>query len=350
MDNMTQQLPEINQEFIDTILCDLIKGQTCMSSSQQTIVEPTPGSIYARDQDSIEAAGKTGPVVFEGEVLRGGCQTGENQYISDNGKLRYSLKDEVLTVTGICTRHQLTITGFKMAEQSLGIRLCAGFGKEVAIVVNTAQSMWDYVVAFKGIAANVAKYLLKSDSGSRFYGKVTLVSTRYLWTQSHGTFYQPEQFAKAAGELDGMGTETRMIFYALVNAMKHFTKDNGLKKEIILITDGLPSDKGQADTMLALTKNLNQNIARNSQGCKDYCVKIHTFALADGLDYLKDLAEATEGSFHRPASVLEFKKQLLKVCNEGEEVFPGDLDNEIHCSKINKMHDDSDAPSATNQC
>lgn len=32
MDNMTQQLPEINQEFIDTILCDLIKGQTCMSS------------------------------------------------------------------------------------------------------------------------------------------------------------------------------------------------------------------------------------------------------------------------------------------------------------------------------
>ncbi len=345
MDNITQQLPEINQELIDTYLCDLIQGQTCSSSFPQSLIDRVPGIIFAKDQDIIEAAGKTGPVVFDGEVLRGGCQIGENQYISDNGKLRYSLKDEVLTVTGTCTRHQLTITGFKVAEQGLGIRLCTEFGREVAIVVNTEQSMWDYVVAFKGIAANVAKYLLKSDSNSCFYGKVTLVSTRYLWTQSHGTFYQPEPFAKAAGELDVIDTDTRMIFYALISAMKHFTKDNGLKKEIILITDGLPSDKGKADTMLALTKNLNRNIARNSQDCKDYCVKIHTFALADGLDYLKDLAEATEGSFHRPASVLDFKKQLLKVCNEGEDAFPGDLDNEIHYSKVNKMHDDSDDPS-----
>lgn len=344
MDNMPQQLPEINQELFDTLLCDLIKGQTCTSSSPQTIVEPTPGIIYAKDRDTIDAAGKAGPVVFDGEVLRGGCQTGENQYISDNGRVRYSLGGDVLTVTGACTGHQLTITGFDVAERSLGIRLCTGFGREVAIVVNTVQSMRDYVMAFKGIAANVAKYILKSDSDSRFYGKVTLVSTRYLWTQSQGTFYQPEPFAKAASELDVIGTETRMIFYSLVTAMRHFTKDNGLKKEVILITDGLPSDKGQADRVLALTKNLNQNIARNSGDCRDYCVKIHTFALADGLDYLQDLSMATEGVFHRPASVIDFKRQLLQLCNEGQDVFPGDLDNEIHYSKINKMHDDSDDP------
>lgn len=342
MSSVTEQLPEINQELIDTFLCDLIQGQTCTSSSPQTVIEHVPGIIFANDQDTIQAEGKSGPVVFDGMVLRGGCQSGENQYISDDGKLSYRLEGDVLTVTGICTRHKLTISGFSAEKRSLGIKLCTGFGREVAVVVNTVKSMWDYVVAFKDIAASVAKYILRPDSDPPFYGKVTLISTRYLWTQSCGTFYQPEKFCAAAQELNVIDTETRMIFYALINAMKHFTKDNGLTKEVILITDGLPSDKSQTETMLALTKNLNQNIARNSQGCKEYCVRIHTFALADGLDYLRDLSEATEGVFHRPASIREFKNQLLCLCNGGQDVSPEDLDNEIHCSKTHKMYDDSD--------
>lgn len=338
MNENSSQLPEINQELFDQLLKDLMQGQTCDPHSQEVVIQPTPQAIQARDGDTIEATDGS-YVLFAGERLRGGCLDTDGTYISDNGKLKYTLQDQSLQVQSVCTGQSITITNFNKEQQSLGIKLCPEMGKEVAIVINSVSSAVDYVVAFKDIARNVAKHILKSEDDSPFYGKVTLVNTRYLWTESLGTFYDEEEFARTTSQISTTNTETRMLFYALLTAMRHFTKNNRLKKEIYLVTNGLPSDTKQQEAVLSLTQTLNRNITRNEMGCTDYCVRIHTFALAQGLDYLKELAQTTGGTFHEATSVLEFKKQLLLVSNDGNQVHPGELNNEIHYSKANKVWD-----------
>ena len=339
MNENSNQPPEINQEILDSLLKDLMQGQTCGPQSQQIVIQPSPQAIQARDGDTIDAGERTGFVVLDGERLRGGCLSTDGTYISDNGKFQYTLQEQSLQVQAVCTGHAITITNFSQEQQGLGIKLCPEMGKEVSIVINSAASAQDFVAAFKRIARNVARHILKPEDKPRFYGKITLVSTSYLWTESLGTFYDEEEFTGAANQISTKNTETRMLFYALLTAMRHFTKNNRLKKEIYLITDGLPSDTKQQEAVLSLTQTINRNITRDDAGCTDYCVRIHTFALAQGLGYLKELAQTTGGTFHETTDVLEFKRQLLTLSNDGNPVHPGEMNNEIHYSKANKLWD-----------
>ena len=90
--------------------------------------------------------------------------------------------------------------------------------------------------------------------------------------------------------------------------------------------------------MLYLTKNLNRNIVQNSGGSKKNWVTIHTLALSKNLNALKELTLAPGGNFYEPSSTYEFKKLLLRLCNNGKDVDPREI-NVIVPSKTHKIYD-----------
>lgn len=94
--------------------------------------------------------------------------------------------------------------------------------------------------------------------------------------------------------------------------------------------------------ILKLTQDLNQNITRNSGGCKDNCVKIHTIALAPNLEFLQKLASVTGGQFYHASNVFDFKKQLLTLSADGKPFDMRELDNVIRPSEIHKLWDPDD--------
>ncbi len=51
------------------------------------------------------------------------------------------------------------------------------------------------------------------------------------------------------------------------------------------------------------------------------------------------LAEATEGNFYEPNSIYEFKKELLKLSNDGKDVDPAEFKGIIVPSKTHKIYD-----------
>ena len=128
-------------------------------------------------------------------------------------------------------------------------------------------------------------------------------------------------------------------------AVENFIKDNKLKKELYLISDNEESDLQNADTMLALTKNLNRNISVQSKGCLDNCVKVHCFSVENCFDFMRDLALATGGNFYHTNSSYEFKKQILTEVSGGK-FDPKKIGTEIHHSKTHKIdpHDPSHSP------
>lgn len=341
METIGTDSPELNEDFINRQLYRLITGPNCEKSQMRQIHTPSAGLIYVRDKDTVDGS-RSGRIMFEGQVLRGGIREGDGQYLSDDRSFRYQLGEGSLTVTSVCTQQSITVTNFSRESQSLGINLSDKPEREVAIVLNLAKSMGEYVVAFKDIAPYVAAHILKPTLAPPIYAKVTLVTFTSLSKDDRGTFYKVDDFVRAVNGLKVLDSQTRMMNYALINGMANFTKDNKLRKEVILIADGLPDDPQNMERMLQLTQNLNQNIARNSGGCKDNCVKIHTIALAPDLEFLQKLAAVTEGQFFHAGNVFDFKKQLLSLCAGGKPFDMRELDNVIRPSKNHKMWDPDD--------
>lgn len=341
METIGTDSPELNEDFINQQLRRLISGPDCDEPRMGRMYKPSQGLIYVRDKDTVDGS-RSGRIMFEGQVLRGGIREGDGQYLSDDRSFRYQLGEGSLTVTSVCTQQSITVTNFSRESQSLGINLSDKPEREVAIVLNLAKSMGEYVVAFKDIAPYVAAHILKPTLAPPIYAKLTLVTFTSLSKDDRGTFYKVDDFVRAVNGLKVLDSQTRMMNYALINGMANFTKDNKLRKEVILIADGLPDDPQNMERMLQLTQNLNQNIARNSGGCKDNCVKIHTIALAPDLEFLQKLAAVTEGQFFHAGNVFDFKKQLLSLCAGGKPFDMRELDNVIRPSKNHKMWDPDD--------
>lgn len=333
--------PELNEDFINQQLYRLITGPSCEKSQMQQVHTPSSGLIYVRDKDTVDGS-RSGRIMFEGQVLRGGIREGDGLYLSDDRSFRYQLGDGSLTVTSVCTQQSITVTNFSRESQRLGINLSDKPEREVAIVLNLAKSMGEYVVAFKDIAPYVAANILKPTAVPPVYAKLTLVTFTSLSRDDRGTFYSVDDFVQVVNGLTVLDSQTRMMNYALINGMANFTKDNKLRKEVILIADGLPDDPQNMEKMLQLTQNLNQNITRNSGGCKDNCVKIHTIALAPNLTFLQRLAAVTEGQFFHAGNAFDFKKQLLSLSSDGKPFDMRELDNVIRPSKSHKMWDPDD--------
>ena len=174
------------------------------------------------------------------------------------------------------------------------------------------------------------------------YAKITLVTFSYPQVLDLGTFYDANNFADALGRAKGLNSVDVVFNHALIKAMQNFTKDNGLKKEVYLITNGTPGDMLKAEKMLALTQNLNANIVKNSKDDTDNRVKIHSFALSKDLNFLKKVAQITGGTYNEASNVYDFKKQILSISNDGKPFDMRELNNEIRPSKTHKINDNND--------
>ena len=340
----------IDEAYVDKALSALIYDKTCEDKSDKTkaerIILPAKGAINASNATVIDSAkytdAKTRAIAFLGEILHGGIYDAkQGVYMSANRRFSYALKNDSnadtkdikgrLEVKAICEKQGFTITNFSNGD--FGLNLSQNPTKEVAIVVNFSNSMWRYTGALKDIAPYLAKHILRENQ----YAKITLVTFSYPQVLDLGTFYDTQSFINALNKAKGLDSVDVVFNHALIKAMQNFTKDNGLKKEIYLITNGKPGDMLKAEKMLALTQNLNANIVKNTKDNADNRVKIHTFALSKDLDFLKKVSQITGGTYNETNNVYDFKKQILSVSNDGKPFDMRELNNEIRPSKTNKI-------------
>ena len=338
---------KINEAYMDKALHTLIYGETCEDKSDRAkaerIIIPAQGVINVKNNSTIDTAkytdAKTRAIAFLGDILHGGIyDTKQNLYISADRRFSYALNDSTLEIKAICEKQAFTLINFTNGD--FGLHLSKNPTKEVAIVINFNNSMWRYTGAFKDIASFVAKHILGEKD--KQYAKISLITFSYLWQQDLGTFYDTKSFANALSTAKGMESDTVVFNAALIKAMQNFTKDNGLKKEIYLITNGTPGDMRNAEKMLALTQNLNANIVKNTKDNVDNRVKIHTFALSPNLGFLKKVAQITGGTYNEANNAYDFKKQLLTLSNDGKPFDMRELDNEIRPNKTHKIYDPDD--------
>ena len=125
--------------------------------------------------------------------------------------------------------------------------------------------MQKYNAALKEIAPFIAQNIFKDGQN---YAKISLVYFSGLDSTELGTFYDEQSFTKALNKIKSKNSQTKMLNLSLIKAMSNFTKDNGLTKEIYLISNAKPSDMQNSQKVLTLTQNLNQNIVKNSKNIR----------------------------------------------------------------------------------
>ncbi|WP_289180965.1 hypothetical protein [Helicobacter japonicus] len=335
--NPSAKIPEVDEKLIDIMLSRLIYGVKC--DEMAMISHFDPSVLWVKDKDKIniqKIQDKIRYLRFAGRILSGGIASGNSTYTSPSRDFSYTLNGTDLEVTSICDKQHLVLSNYDKEKEPYNLKLRAKPAKEVAIVINVANSMKDYIFEFKDIAPLIAKHILEEDKES--YAKITLVSFSDYDVKDYDDVFSTKEFVENTKKLKALKSYSRFVNYALIQAMSHFTKDNGLKKEIFLITDGNPDDMGSVEKMLYLTKNLNRNIVQNSGGSKKNWVTIHTLAVRKNLNALKILTLARGGNFYEPSSTYEFKKLLLRLCNNGKDVDPREI-NVIVPSKTHKIYD-----------
>lgn len=338
----------IDEAYIDKELHALIYGADCSCGAQATPRSALPKStINASNNSTIDSTKytdtKSRTIAFNGNVLYGGIfdnTSNANLYLSADRRISYALTNGTLDngtleIKAICEKQSFVITNFHNGD--FNIYLSKNPTKEVAIALNVNTSMKGYIEAFKEIAPFVAKHIL--GDREKQYAKISLITFSYSWVYDLGTFYNPQEFISALEKAKGIESDTVVFNHALIKSMKNFTKDNGLKKEVYLITNGSPGDMLKAEKMLAMTKNLNANITKNTQTNADNRVKIHAFALSPNLEFLKNIAKITGGTYNEANNSYDFKKQILTLSNGGKPFDMRKLDNQIRPSKTNKIYD-----------
>ncbi|MGI0406369.1 hypothetical protein ACRE1U_03545 [Helicobacter himalayensis] len=332
-------IPEVDENLIKNTLPNLIYGFEC--NQMQKVSHFDSSVLWVKDKDKVNVqniSNKFRYIRFAGEILNGGIWDAQAQaYVSANRQFMYFLKGSNLIVQSVCDKQQFFLSNYDKQSDNLHLKLRTKPTKEIAIVLNVANSMRDYVLAFKEIAPSLAKHIFKE--GEDVYAKITLVSFSSNDIKDFDDVFNAQDFTKDVNTLQTTNTQSQMINYALIKAMSHFTKDNGLKKEIYLISDSGLNDAHNAQRMLKLTKNLNDNSVFNSKGTKENWVKIHTFSLKQNIAFLENLSKETEGNFYAPKSIYDFKKTLLNLSNDGKDVDPSEIHNAIIPSKTHKIYD-----------
>ena len=344
----------INDTYIDKALHSLIYGVDCSEGEIAEQRALPKGAINANDKSTIDTAkyadAKSRTIAFNGVVLKGGIfdstqkDNAQNLYLSPDRKISYAINGNTLEVKAICQKIGFTLTNFTNGD--FGINLSHNPTKEVAIALNVNKSMSRYIDALIDIAPYLAKHIL-GDTQNEF-AKISLVTFSYIRVADLGTFYDAPSLANALYSAKGIDSKDNIVNVALIEAMKNFTKDNGLKKEVYLITNGGADDPHKEEKMLTMTKNLNANIVKNSKTNADNRVKIHIFALKPfqslktqkaNIEFLQNLAKTTGGTYNEANNAYDFKKQILTLSNDGKPFDMRELDNKIRPSKNHKIYD-----------
>lgn len=338
----------IDETYINKELHALIYGADCSCGAQATPRSASPKStINASNNSTIDSTKytdtKSRAIAFGGSVLYGGIfdnTSNANLYLSADRRISYALTNGTLDngtleIKAICEKQNFKISNFRNGD--FGIYLSKNPTKEVAIALNVNTSMKGYIEAFKEIAPFVAKHIL-GDREKQF-AKISLVIFSNRGTENLGTFYDMQEFANTVNSVQAIKSTVVLTNAAIIRSIKNFTKDNGLKKEVYLIVAGSPDDTRNTQTMLNLTKSINASIVKNSPQNADNLVKIHAFALSPNLEFLKNIAKITGGTYNEANNSYDFKKQILTLSNGGKPFDMRKLDNQIRPSKTNKIYD-----------
>lgn len=329
----------IDEHYFNQMLYSLIFGASCDEKVAHQHSAFSPNTITVYNGSSIDGLkydenSKQSKIIrFAGNFLVGGIKENAN-FISADRAISYALQNDTLSVKSVCDKQSFSILHFKNGD--FNIKLGTNPTKELAIVINANSSMQKYNAALKEIAPFIAQNIFKDGQN---YAKISLVFFSGLDSTELGTFYDEQSFTKALNKVKGRDAQTRMLNLSLIKAMSNFTKDNGLTKEIYLISNAEPSDMQNSQKVLTLTSNLNQNIVKNSKNKAQNLVKIHTFAIGADLKYLKDLAQATNGTYHKASNAYDFKKQILTTSNDGKDFDMRKIDKEIRINKAHKAYD-----------
>ncbi len=281
-------------------------------------------------------------IIFNNYWLVGGIfDEWQNLYRSPDRDMIYTLNGNTLTIKNVPQNQSFTITNF--SDGDFNIYLSKNPTKEVAIVLNTNKSMSNYINALKGIAPFVGNHIL-GERGKQF-AKISLVTFTYIRLSDLGTFYDVQEFANALNEVSVNTIESfdNLVNTALIMGMGKFTNANGLKKEVFLITNGAADDPHNLSKMLSTAKGLKTNLANTD---KDNLLKIHIFAIKpfnshksidENIKLLKNIAEATGGTYNEIENVVELKEKVLLFSNDGKPFDKKEIGNEFHIIETQKI-------------
>ncbi len=313
--------------------------------SPQSPFQSIPKSvIVARNGDTIDGNGYANTlyhiIIFDNNVLWGGIfDDKQNLYKSPDREILYTLTGDTLTIKDIAQNTQFTIINFSQGD--FNIYLSKNPTKEVAIVLNINKSMGAYIDALKEIAPFVGNHIL-GDREKQF-AKISLVTFTYIRLSDLGTFYDAEDFSNAINgvSINEIASFDNMVNLGLIMGMRNFTNANGLKKEVFLITNGASDDPQNLDKMLFSAKNLKTQLTGES-------TKIHIFAIKPfnshqssdtNIALLKNIANATGGTYNEIENVVELKEKVLLLSNDGKEFDKKEIGNEICIIETQKLDD-----------
>ena len=303
--------------------------------------------IFAKNGDTIDGNGYANTlyikIIFDNNVLMGGIFDTEGVYKSPDREIVYTLNGQTLTIKNIAQNTQFTIINFSQGD--FNIYLSKNPTKEVAIVLNINKSMSAYINALKDIAPFVGNHIL-GDREKQF-AKISLTTFTYIRVNDLGTFYEADEFADAVNGIstNRIFSSDNMVNLALIMGMRNFTNANGLKKEVFLITNGASDDPQNLERVLFTAKNLKANLTSTD---KNNLLKIHIFAIKpfnsrksadENVALLKNIANATGGTYNEIENVVELKEKVLLFSNDGKEFDRKEIGNEIRIIETQKLDD-----------
>lgn len=315
----------------------------------QSPLQSIPKSIMiAKNGDTFDANNYANTlyhiIIFDNNVLMGGIfDEAQSVYKSPDREILYTLTGETLTIKDIAQNTQFTIKHFSQGD--FNIYLSNNPTKEVAIVLNTNKSMSAYIEALKGIAPFVGNHIL--GEREKQFAKISLVTFTYIRLSDLGTFYDAEDFSNAINgvSVNRLASSDNMVNLGLIMGMRNFTNANGLKKEVFLITNGASDDPQNLERVLFTAKNLK---AKLTGGNKDNLLKIHIFAIkpfnsrksaSENIRLLKNLANATGGTYNEIENPVELKEKVLLFSNDGKAFDKKEIGNEIRIIETQKLDD-----------
>ena len=305
-------------------------------------------TYHAGDKDIIIDSDHSGEVIFDGIKLNGGVWDENKQaYIdSSNNSISYKLNESTLTLTILKGNKTLTIKNYDINKQSLNISLSKNPGKEVAIVIDTTGSMYDDIEAAKESAKAIAQNIFRSNlnnnepnnKNSEVYSKISIVTFSDNNIKTLGSYNNYNSFQKGINQVYEQGGGREYHCAAILEGMSNFTKDNGLSKEIYLMTDESGDDNHRMSEVINKAKNFGSSIslrsAFNDKSKFDNSVKINIISINNNHLNLKRLSDETNGLYLQPNSIDELKDALFDISNQGtskdETIIGNDKNNTIN--------------------
>ena len=296
-------------------------------------------TYYANDKDIITDSDGKGEVYFNNTQLIGGIFDKDKSsnsikvYLSEDKNIEYHL-DENSKVLKVIDKNnaELTINNFNKEEKSLNINLADNLGKEVAIVIDTTGSMWDDIETTKSKALTIAKNIFRENSSkdlaqSNTFSKISIVTFSDNNIKTIGTYYNYNSFQSGINSVNIENGVTEYHCAAMIEGMSNFTKDNGLDKQIFLMTDESGDDNHRMDEVIAMANNFGKEMTtftrmmssftNSSKIIYDNSIKINVISINSNLSHLKRLSDETGGLFLQPNSLNELEDALFDASNLG---------------------------------